>query len=138
MVYNALFTDDCCRRCGKARCSSSKQTRSGDVYHPDCERGLPAYFDLSVRSSLQPSFLTQAASHPGAASEAGEIEKDERHHLNVSSTGSILHPLVVETLGLWTASSLQVLKIVARRASKHNVSISQSVCHFHQQLSTRL
>ena len=67
------------------------------------------------------------------------MEKDERHHLNVSSTGSFFHPLVVETLGLWTASSLQVLKIIARRASfKHTVSISQSVCHFHQQLSTRL
>ena len=138
VVYNAVLTDDSrCRR--EARCSSSNQTRPGDVYHPDFERGLPAYFDLSVRSSLQPSFLTQAASHPGAASEAGEMEKDERHHINVSSTGSIFHPLVVETLGLWTASSLQVLKITARRASfKHNVSISQSVCHFHQQLSTRL
>ena len=54
---------------------SSNQTRPGDVYHPDFERGLPAYFDLSVRSSLQPSFLTQAASHPGAASDAGEMEK---------------------------------------------------------------
>ena len=131
VVYNALLTDDSrCRR--EARCSSSNQTRPGDVYHPDFERGLPAYFDLSVRSSLQPSFLTQAASHPGAASEAGEMEKDERHHLNVSSTGSFFHPLVVKTLGLWTASSLQVLKIIARRASfKHNVSISQSVCHFH-------
>ncbi|XP_062512057.1 uncharacterized protein LOC134187899 [Corticium candelabrum] len=138
VVYNALLTDDSrCRR--EARCSSSNQTRPGDVYHPDFERGLPAYFDLSVRSSLQPSFLTQAASHPGAASDAGEMEKDERHHLNVSSTGSLFHPLVVETLGLWTAASLQVLKIIARRASfKHNVSISQSVCHFHQQLSTRL
>ena len=40
-------------------------------------RGLPAYFDLSVRSSLEQSFLTQAASHPSAASEAGEMEKDE-------------------------------------------------------------
>ena len=78
VVYNALLTDDSrCRR------EASNQTRPGDVYHPDFEHGLPAYFDLSVRSSLQPSFLTQAASHPGAASEAGAREKDERHHLNV-------------------------------------------------------
>ena len=102
-------------------------------------RYYTAYFDLSVRSSLQPSFLIQAASHSGAASEAEEMEKDERHHLNVPSTGCIFHPLVVETLGFWTASSLQVLKIIAGRASfEHNVSISQSVRHFHQQLSTRL
>ena len=34
VVYNALLTDNCrCRR--KARCSSSNQTRPGDVYHPD-------------------------------------------------------------------------------------------------------
>ena len=32
-----------------------------------------------------------------------------------------------------------MLEIIAHRASlKHNVSISQSVSHFHQQLSTRL
>ena len=138
VVYNALLTDDSrCRR--EARCSSSNQARPGDVYHPDFERGLPAYFDLSVRSSLQPSFLAQKASHPDAASKAGETEKDERHHLNVSSTGSIFHPLVIETLGLWTASSLQALKIIARRASfRHNASSRQSICHFHQQLSTRL
>ena len=96
-MYNALLTDDSrCRR--EARCSSSNQTRPGDVYHPDFESALPAYFDLSVGSSLQPSFLSQAASHPGAAPEAGEMENNERHHLNVSGTGSIFHPLVVETL----------------------------------------
>ena len=62
-------------------------------------------FDLSVRNSLQPSFLTQAASYPSAASQAGEMEKDERHHFNVSSTGSIFYPLVIETPGLWKLSS---------------------------------
>ena len=51
VVYNALLTHDTrCRR--EARCSSSNQTRPGDAYHPNFERGLPAYFDLSVQSSL--------------------------------------------------------------------------------------
>ena len=106
VVYNALLTGDSrCRR--EARCSSSNQTRPGDVYHPDFDRGLPAYFDLSVRSSLQPSFLTQAASHSGAASEAGEMEKDERHHLNVSSTGSIF---IRSWLRLWVFGQLLAFK----------------------------
>ena len=47
VVYNALLTDNSrCRR--EARCSSSKETRPGDVYHPDFERGLPACNSLGL------------------------------------------------------------------------------------------
>ena len=56
---------------------ATKQDQKIYMYHHDFEGSLPAYFDLSVRNSLQPSFLTQAASYAGAASEAGEMEKDE-------------------------------------------------------------
>ena len=100
-VYNSLLTDDsrCCR---EARCSSSNQARPRDVYHLDFECSLPAYFDLLVRNSLQLSFLTQSASCPNAASEAGEMEKNERHHWNVSSIGSIFHSLIVDSASLDT------------------------------------
>ena len=50
----------------------------------------------------------------------------------VSQTGSAFHPLVVETWGLWLPNSLEVIKVIACRAS------FQSVCNLHQQLSVKL
>ena len=76
--------------------------RPGDVFHPDFEQGLPTYFDLTVRNSLQPLYIAQAAQHAGVAKEAGEKEKDCRHEGLVTATGSVFHPLVVESLGLWS------------------------------------
>ena len=46
---------------------------------------------------------------------------------------------MVESFGLWTQKSLQVLKIIAQRASfLNNGGISRSVCNLHQQLSVKL
>ena len=102
-------------------------SRPGNVFHPDFDQGLPTYFDIiSVRNSLQPSYVVQAATRVGIATEAGEIEKDIRHNSWVSDSGSVFHPLVVESLGLWTAHSLKILKTIARRLTFHN-NISQSV-----------
>ena len=47
---------------------------------------------LTVRNSLQPSFIIQAAHHAGALAEAEEKEKDHHHEALVTATGSILHP----------------------------------------------
>ena len=41
--------------------------------------GQPRYFDVTIRNSLQPSYILKAAIHPGAAAEAAEFEKDARH-----------------------------------------------------------
>ena len=38
---------------------------------------LHTYFDVSVRGSLQPQYLSKGADHPGVAGEAGEMEKYE-------------------------------------------------------------
>ena len=46
------------------------------------------------------------SSEAGAAGEAGEIEKDSRHEEDVTASGGIFFPLVVESLGLWTLSDL--------------------------------
>ena len=52
----------------------------------------------------------------------------------VMQTGGIFHPLVVESPHV-----IQILKTIARRASfQNNISIGQSVCNLHQQLSTKL
>ena len=116
VVFNALLEDDSrCRR--EVRCSSTSNSSHGDIFYPNFEHGHPTYFDLTVRNSLQPSYLVQAATCPRAAAAAGEIEKDQRQDVMVSNTEGIFHPLVVESLGLWTPNSLQVLTIIARRAS---------------------
>ena len=39
------------------RCSAENFKRPGDLYHPDFLEGCPAFFDVSVRNSLQPSHI---------------------------------------------------------------------------------
>ena len=61
--------------------------------HPDFLDGLPAYFDITVRNSLLPQFITVAATCPGAAADSGEREKDD----DVTHAGALFYPLVVES-----------------------------------------
>ena len=136
-VKKFLLDDPRCRR--EMKWNSTCETRPGDDFHPDFEQGLPTYFDVTVQNSLQPSYLVKAASHPGAAAEAGEIKKDQKHDGIVSQSDGVFHPLMVETLGLWSPSSLKVLKVIARRTLLHNnSSISSPVCNLHQQFSVKL
>ena len=98
--------------------------------------GTPAYFDVTVRNSLLPQFVSIAATKPGAAAEAGEREKDGKHYDDVTRTGTMFFPLAVESLGLWSPSSLEILKTIARRAAlTSQMIITQLVCCLHQQLS---
>jgi hypothetical protein len=109
-------------------------SRPGDVYHPDFDQGHPTYFDISVRNSLQASYIIQAAVHAGVAAKAGKLEKDYCHNSSVEAHNCIFHPLV-DSLGLWSAHSLQILKQIARRLTFHyNVAFSQSVDRLYQQL----
>ena len=138
VIFNTLLVDDSrCRR--EQRCNSTSDMRPGDIFHPNFQHGLPTYFDVTVRNSLQPAYLVRAASHAGTAAEAGEMEKDARHDTFVTSTGSKFEPLVVESFGLWSPHSLRTLKIIARKSSFHSHrTISQAVSNLHQQLSVKL
>ena len=42
----------------------------------------------------------------GAAAVVGEIEKKQKHEAHVERAGGRFYPLVMETLGVWTPSSL--------------------------------
>ena len=112
--------------------------RPGDIYHPDFEEGLCTYFDISVRNTLQPTYVVRAANICGIAAEAGEQEKDSLYLDSVSRAGAMFHPLVVETLGAWNPNSLKILKSIARRTTFNNLLLSQAVTCLHQQLSVRL
>ena len=81
----------------------------------------------------------QGSHKPGAAAEAGEIEKDEKHDRVVTQAGGHFYPLTVETLGHWSLSSLETLKTIALRASSMNsIPFSQTYSNLREQLSMRL
>ena len=112
-LFHFLLIDNTeCRR--KQICDSDSNSRPGDIYHPDFQQGKPAYFDESVRNSLQPRFINDTAYQGGVAATAGEIEEDERHQDWVESNGCLFYPLqlVVESLGIWLSLSLETLKII--------------------------
>ena len=59
--------------------------------------------------------------------------------MNVESTGSIFYPLVVELLGLWSSSSLEVLKDIARKTTlTSGQTISKALTNLHERLSVCL
>ena len=39
-------------------CNGSTESRPDDVFHPACMEGRAAYFDVTVRNSLQPLYVT--------------------------------------------------------------------------------
>ena len=138
ILFHALLLDD--RRAKmEQRCAGDGKARPGDVYHPNFLEGKPAYFDISVRNTLQPQFLNQAAAKPGAAGIAGEEEKDEKNNKIVESCGGKFYPLVVETLGMWTSFGLEMIKIVASRvALTQNQGLGQAVRELHERFSVCL
>ena len=123
----------------EVRCSGSDESRPGDVFHPDFLEGKPAYFDITVRNSLQPLYVTKAAVRAGAAAEAGEEQKDTRHEANVLATGGLFYPLVLETLGFWSPFSIKTLKAIASKTSAvSGIRFHQAFQNLTQQLSVQL
>ena len=72
------------------------------MYHPDFQYGHLAYFDVSVRSTTQPSHISSCA---GVAAAAGELAKDQRHQDTIEEAGCDFVPLV-ETFGIWSPFAL--------------------------------
>ena len=137
-VYHWLLVDNSGVR-REQRCSSQSMDRPGDVFHPDFSNGKAAYFDISVRNSFSPSHVINAAVKAGAAAQAGEMEKDERHDSNVSSYGCLFYPLVVESYGVWSEHSLELLKSIAKKSTlSTGHSFSRAITNLHEQLSVKL
>ena len=86
-------------------CSGYDSSRPGDVYHPDFMNRRPGYFDVTIRNSLQPSYILKAVLRPGAAAEAAEFEKNARHKANVTTAGGLFYPLV---FNLWASYRLSL------------------------------
>ena len=138
VIFHWLLLDNSSVR-REQRCSSHSMTRPDDVFHPYFSLGKAAYFDISVRNSFTPSHLTSAAIKAGTAAEAGEVDKDKRHHTIVSSYGSFFYPLVVESYGVWAAHSLEVLRSIVKKSPlSSGLSLSQASRQLHEQLSVSL
>jgi len=76
---------------------ASDQSHPWDIYHPDFTLGHPAYFDLSVRCTAQPSFIFSAA---GVAAIAGKEAKEDHYLETVNDHGGEFIPLVCESFGV--------------------------------------
>ena len=137
IVYHALSQDNSSVR-REERIWGESRDRPGDIFHPDFDDGHPTYFDISVRHMLQPGNLNRASTNAGAAAIAGEMEKDQKHAANVERIGGRFHPLVMETLGVWTASSLSTLHAIAARTTVRNgLTVKQATSNLLQQLSVK-
>ena len=121
------------------RASCEDQSRPGDVYHPDFQYVRPAFFDLSVCSSTQPSYISSASTCAGVAAAAGELAKDLRHQDAVEETGCEFIPLVVETFGVWSLFTLRTLRTIADHfTATSGASAKLARKHLLQQLSVSL
>jgi len=121
------------------RVSCDDHSRPGDVYHPDFQFGRPAYFDVSVRSTTQSSYISSSSCCAGVAAAAGEVAKDLKHQDLVEEAGCDFVPLVVETFGVWSPFALRTLHIIAdRTTARSGVSTKLARKHFLQQLSVSL
>ena len=73
------------------------------------------YILRCVSEELTAAHLVESAHHAGYAAEAGEMEMDTKYESSVAAAGGKFYPLIVESLGLWSPNSLQILKSMARR-----------------------
>ena len=78
IVFHTLLEDHSGTR-REQHCGGYDNSHPGDVYHPDFLLGRPAYFDITIKNSFQPSYVVHSAHCAGAAAAAGEIGKDDRH-----------------------------------------------------------
>ena len=138
IIYYALLEDNSeVRR--EQGVSGESSSRPGDVFHPDFHNGHPTYFDISVRSSVHSGVITHSAVSPGFAALRGEMEKDARHRGLVEAAGGVFFPLVVDNFGVWTPSSIEVLRSVARTSTVRNgLSVSTSFRHLVERLCVQL
>ena len=116
VLYHALLNDNPGVRI-EQRCSGDRQHRPGDVYHPSFRNARPAYFDVTIRNTLQPAFLQRGADQAGVAADAGMAAKDLLHLAAVEASGGEFFPLVVESFRVWAPCSLDTLRLIASRAT---------------------
>ena len=96
-IYNALLIDDKGTLL-EQRFSSQNNNRPGDVYHPNFLFGRPAYFDLTIRNTVQLKFVANSENYAvQLQQQVGKLEKDLKYEEAVADSGALFFPLAVET-----------------------------------------
>ena len=138
IVFHALRMDNPGVRT-EQRGQGDHQDRPGDIFHPDSQDERPAYFDVTVRNTLQSAFLAEGAIRTGVAVEAGEAAKDLHHAAAVEQAGGVFLLLAVESFGIWTPHSFETPKrIAARTTISSGLTANRAPQNLLQQLSVRL
>ena len=76
---------------------------------------------------MQATYVLKSSTIVGAAAYAGEEEKDIRHEAEVAAAAALFYPLVVESFGFCTPTSLAVLKTIASKTmTKTRMTFSQA------------
>ena len=120
------------------RFSSQNNNRPCDVYHPNFLFGRSAYFDLTIRNTVQVKFVANSANSAGSAA-AGELEKDLKYAEAVADSCTLFFPLAVETYGCWTPPSLDNTKTIASKVvTTTSIPFTQAYSNLMQQLSVNL
>ena len=118
---------------------SQNNNRLGDVYHPNFLFGRPAYFDITIRNTVRLKFVANSANAAGSAAETGEHEKDLKYEEVVDDSGALFFPLLVETYGCCTPSSLGTIKTIASKVvTATSIPFTQAYYNLMQQLSANL
>ena len=94
--------------------------RPGDIFHPDFFNDHPTNFDVSVRSALHFGVLSHSAITPGFTTLRREMEKDARYKALVEAAGGEFLPLVVDNFGIWTPSSVEIVRSIAQISTVRN------------------
>ena len=138
VIWHALLQDNT-TVCREQRITGDCHDRPGDIYHPDFSNGKPSFFDISVRSSLQASSISQSSITAGVAGARGEMQKDEKHRQLVEENGGVFIPLVVESYGLWTPFAKKTLKSIALRTIvRSGLEVKMATRNLFEQLSIKL
>ena len=66
-------------------------------------------------NTMQATYILKFSTIVRAAAYAGEKEKGIRHEAEVVAAEGLFYPLVVESFGFWTPTSLAVLKTIASK-----------------------
>ena len=89
-------------------------SRPADVYLPSWKGGRPAALDVTVILTMQQATIQGAAISQGHALLVGEVRKLAAHVDACPAVGVSFIPIVVETLGGMSASSVSTLACIGR------------------------
>ena len=139
IIWHALLIDNKAAR-REQTCSGSSRARPGDIFHPDFADGRPAFFEVTVRNTVQAKYVCEAAEMAGATAMAGEMEKDYKHEDSVLKCGGQFFPRSGSGI-FWfldACKSSDFENHCSQTMTYNGIGLQQAFSNLLQQLSVRL